>query len=103
MTNTDDLLVGFCQNVQHPQMSGFEVLELLDIRSALARREEELNDRQRRTLEEADEVFLRHAAQFHESVMQIANLAEMRKRAMVPPSHWWWYLEKLTLPERAAL
>jgi hypothetical protein len=84
-------------------MSGFEVLELLDIRSALARHEEELNDQQRRTLEEADEVFLRHAAQFHESVMQIADLAEMRKRAMVPPSHWWWYLEKLTLPERAAL
>ena len=80
MTNTDDLLAGFCQSVQHPQMSGFEVLELLDIRSALARREEELNDLQRRTLEEADEVFLRHAAPFHESVMQIANLAEIARK-----------------------
>ena len=103
MTSTADLLKRFCQSVRHPQMSGFEVLELLDSRSALARREEELSEPQRKTLEEADEVFFRHAAQFHESVTQIANLAEMRKRAAAPPSHWWWYLEKLSLVERAAL
>ena len=103
MTTTDDLLAGFCQSVRCPQMSGFEVLELLDIRSALARQEGELSERQQKTLEEADETFLRHAPQFHEQVAQVADLQEMRKRAAVPPSHWWWYLEKLRLAERVAL
>ncbi|HJY83854.1 MAG TPA: hypothetical protein VKK81_22550 [Candidatus Binatia bacterium] len=103
MNDRENLLTVFCQSVHHPQMSGFEVLELLDIRSTLARWEENLSEEQRTRLEGADEVFLRHAGQLYESVTQVADLAEMRKRAAVPPSHWWWYLEKLRRAERVAL
>jgi hypothetical protein len=76
-------------------VSGFEVLELLDVRSALARSEGELTATQRQELEEADGVFLKQAEQFYENVVQVANLEELRRRAAVLPSHWWWYLEKL--------
>jgi hypothetical protein len=103
MNDKEHLLDIFCQSVRHPQVSGFEVLELLDTRSTIARQEEELSEEQRKALEAADEVFLKHASQLYESVAHVANLEEMRKRAAVPPSHWWWYLEKLKPAERVAL
>ena len=103
MSEQERLLAAFGHGVRHPQVSGFEVLELLDIRSRLARQEEVLTEGQRQELEEADSVFLNHAAQFYENVTEVANLKEMRTRAAVPPSHWWWYLEKLGTAERAVL
>jgi glutathione synthase/RimK-type ligase-like ATP-grasp enzyme len=103
MNDKERLLALFCRGVRYPQSSGFEVLELLDVRSALARWEEELTKEQRESLEEADELFLTNAGQFYENVVQVADLAEMRQRAGVPPSHWWWYLEKLVRTERVAL
>ena len=103
MNEPERLLTIFCRGVRHPQVIGFEVLELLDVRSTLARQEGALSEEQRQELEEADGVFLTHVGQFHENVAQVANLEEMRKRATVPPSHWWWYLEKLGSAERAAL
>ncbi len=103
MSEQERLLSIFCRGVHHPQVSGFEVLELLDVRSTVARHEEELTDTQRQELEEADGVFLKHAGHFYENVVQVAKLEDLRKRAAVPPSHWWWYLEKLGPAERAAL
>ena len=103
MSEQERLLTVFCREVRHPQVSGFEVLELLDVRSMLARREGELTEGQRQELEEADGVFLKYAGQFYENVAQVANLEEMRKRVAVPPSHWWWYLEKLGSAQQVAL
>jgi hypothetical protein len=97
------LLETFCQGVCLPKVSGFEVLELLDVRSALARQEGELNKEARKKLEEADGLFLKNARQFYEAVARVADLEEMRRRAAVSPSHWWWYLEKLARAERAAV
>jgi hypothetical protein len=102
MNKTEHLLTIFCRAVRHPQASGFEVLELLDIRSTLAGEERDLTEGQRKELEEADSAFLKNAESFYESVTQVADLEEMRKQATVPPSHWWWYLEKLRPAERAA-
>jgi len=28
-------------------------------------------------------------------IWEIADLAEMRKRGHVPPSHWWWYMDQI--------
>ncbi len=103
MNEQERLLTVFCQGVQHPQVSGFEVLDLLDVRSALTRWEGNLSDQAREQLEEADAVFLKHAGQFYASITQVASLEAMRKQATVPPSHWWWYLDKLVLTERAAM
>ena len=102
MKKQKHLLTVFCQGVRHPQVSGFEVLDLLDVRSALALGEGELSEEARKELEEADGLFLQHAGQFYEQVVQVANLTEMRKQATVLPSHWWWYLEKLVQAERVA-
>lgn len=95
MNERERRLSKYKTGVQYPQVSGFEVLELLDLRSALAGVEEELTPKERKDLEEADQRFLSHARRFYHSVAQVADLAEMRARAEVPPSHWWWYLEEL--------
>lgn len=103
MRKTEQLLARFRQGVQHPEVSGFEVLELLDIRSALAEHEEELSEAKRRELEAADSLFLTHVQHWYESVVQVANLEAMRRQAAVSPSHWWWYLENLVQAMKAAI
>ena len=100
MNEQEHLLTVFCQGVQYPEVSGFEVLELLDVRSALARWEGKLSDYTRKKLEEADAVFLRHAGQFYTSIAQVTSLEAMRERASVSASHWWWYLDtEIRCPE----
>lgn len=102
MRRTEQLLARFRHGVQHPEVSGFEVLELLDTRSALAPLEKELSEGERNELEAADALFLTHVQDWYTSVTQVADLKAMRRQAAVSPSHWWWYLEKLVQAVRAA-
>ena len=95
-----ELLKHFAKSVKYPEVSGFEILELLDVRSKIAERESELSPEERKELEVADEVFLRNAARFYSLICKVANLREMREKAEVPPSYWWWYLEKLAQVEK---
>ena len=95
MREAQRLLDQYTQAVRFPRSSGFEVLELLDVRSRLAAQEQRLDPDQRARLEEADSFFLRHADAFYESVASLGELSILRSRAAAPCSHWWWYLEKL--------
>jgi hypothetical protein len=99
MSDVQQVLEHYVKAVQFPEVSGFEVLELLDMRSRLAVREGELDAAQRAQLEDADDVFLRHAPLFYESVAALGDLNELRHRAGAACSHWWWYLEKLAQRE----
>ena len=89
------LMESYAIGVQHPEVSGFELLELLDVRSQIARLEGSLSGEARRKLEEADRHFLENATAFYTRIAEVADLAAMRAQAEVPPSHWWWYLEEL--------
>ena len=95
MSGVEQLLERYATGVRFPKASGFEVLELLDVRSRLATREAEMDAAQRQRLEDADAAFLGQAPTLYESVAALGDLGDMRQRAAVPPSHWWWYLEKL--------
>lgn len=96
------LLRDYSIGVRYPEVSGFEVLELLDLRSRITGLEAELTEDEKRMLEEADSVFLNQASRFYKSLSQVANLAEMREQVGVTPSHWWWYLERLVQAEKVA-
>jgi hypothetical protein len=96
------LLKDYAISVQHPEVSGFEILELLDLRSQIAELEAELTEEEKKRLEEADSVFLRHASRFYESLSLVADLAEMRQQVRASPSHWWWHLEKLIQVEKVS-
>lgn len=95
MSELKALIESYAIDVQFPQVSGFEVLEMLDLRSEIAEREKKLSEAERQQLEEADRRFLQHAREFYASLSQVADLSEERRRNNVPPSHWWWYLEEL--------
>jgi hypothetical protein len=103
MSETRRLLDHYVSGVRFPEVSGFEVLELLDVRSRLAAHERELDTRQREELEDADGVFLLAAPRFYESVTALGELREHRRRAAASCSHWWWYLEKLAQREPAGV
>ena len=99
MSEVQRLLEYYVKAVRFPEATGFEVLELLDVRSELAVRESALDVVQRTQLEEADSVFLHHTPMFYESVAALGDLRDLRRRAAAPCSHWWWYLEKLAQHE----
>ena len=95
MNTLKELIESYAIDVRFPEVSGFEILETLDLRSEIAAREHELTPEERAALEEADRHFFEHAPQFYASISTIADLAEIRKRAKITPSHWWWYLDEL--------
>lgn len=103
MEEKQKLLRDYSIGVCHPEVSGFEVLELLALRSRIAELEAELTEDEKTRLEEADSLFLKDAIRFYESLSQIADLAKMREQVGVSPSHWWWYLEKLIRVEKVPL
>ena len=103
MEEKERLLKDYSVGVSHPEVSGFEILELLDLRSRIAGLENELSEEQKRRLEEADSLFLKEADVLYENLSQVADLAKMRAQKEVSPSQWWWYLEKLARVEKVSL
>jgi hypothetical protein len=86
--------------IDHSDVSGFEALEVLDLRSRLASREPLLDELDRARLEGLDRQLLQMADSLIKCISEVANLAEMRRRAHVLPSHWWWYLDGITSDKR---
>ena len=82
--------------VQHSDVSGFEMLEFLDVRSRLAVQEPLLSQNERSRLEAIDRKLLRHAPVWLKRIREVSDLAAMRQKARVLPSHWWWYLDEIT-------
>ena len=88
--------------IRHPDVSGFEIFEILDIRSQLATREPLLDEDAKRHLEEIDREILQQADLWAARISEVGNLKTMRQRSHVLPSHWWWYLDKLSSPHETA-
>jgi hypothetical protein len=93
---TQKLLDYLFQSLDHPGVTGFELLEVLDIRSRLASREPLLSDQERTQLEDLDRRFLSMSDLITDRILEVADLGEMRKRSHVLPSHWWWYLDGIS-------
>jgi hypothetical protein len=98
---THHLLEQYVEDIDHPEVSGFEWLELLSLRSTLAEKEGQLSASQRRQLEEADARLLAAASMALVRLTEIAPLPELRQRVNALPSHWWWYLDLLQQNARA--
>jgi len=90
------------ESIEHPNVSGFEALELLDVRSRLASREPLLGEADKARLEDLDRRLLQMAEFLLELISEVAGLSEMRRRSHTLPSHWWWYLDEITSAKRKA-
>jgi hypothetical protein len=87
------LLMHYCVDVQHPEVSGAEHLEMLQIRDQLAELEPTLTSEEQETLAEADHVLVKRAIAFNQELQRFLDLAAYRQERSIPPAHWWWYLD----------
>jgi len=95
MKTPEDRLRDYEVDVQDPEVSGMEHLEMLFNRSELAKVESALNGEQRKRLAAADQQLIQQAQQFYQAIQSIANLQSWREHKQEPPIHWWWYLDVL--------
>jgi hypothetical protein len=87
------LLAHYRVDVQHPEVSGAEHLEMLQIRDRLAELAPTLTPEEQTTLAEADQVLMEHATAFYHALLRFLDLAEYRRERDIPPVRWWWYLD----------
>ena len=73
------LVQRYATSLRFPDVSGFEVLELLQLRSRLADLEHELAPAERAALEAADATFLDNAPALHRQVSEVVTLETLRQ------------------------
>ena len=89
----NQLLVHYCVDVQYPEVSGAEHLEMLQIRDRLAELESTLTSEEQKALAEADRVLVERASTFYQELLRFLDLAACRREHDIPPARWWWYLD----------
>ena len=96
MTTIEEKLSAYEVDVDFPEVSGMEHLQMLLTRSELYRADRLLDSDQETRLARADRKLLQQAKSFYEAIQAIAALTSWRERAGdVTPEHWWWYLDVL--------
>ena len=90
------LLVHYGLDVQHPEVSGAEHLEMLQIRDRLADLESTLSSEEQEALAEADRVLVERATAFYQELLRFLDLATYRREHGTPSARWWWYLDVLS-------
>lgn len=88
-----ELIAAYEADVQFPDVSGMEHLDMLMTRSEIARNELHLSEEERQRVLNADRLLLQQAHRFYESIQAIADLAIWRRDENVSVAHWWWYLD----------
>jgi hypothetical protein len=89
----NSLLTAYATDVNSPEVSGAEHLELLAVRDRIAEIEASLSMDETHTLEAADQHLLSQARLFYAELRRFVDLAGERARRNIPPSRWWWYLD----------
>jgi hypothetical protein len=87
------LLAHYGVAVQHPEVSGAEHLEMLQIRDQLAGLEATLTAEEKAALDAADRTLAEQAHRFHQELQRFIDLAAYRREQGIPPERWWWYLD----------
>lgn len=90
-----ELIEYLSKGIDSPDVSGFELIELLDIRSLIASREPLLNEADTSLLEDLDRRLMRMADFFYVRISEVADVSDARRRSHSLPSHWWWYLDEM--------
>lgn len=94
--NYDTLIQAYEVDVQYPDVSGMEHLDMLMNRSEIANIEPQLTVMQRVRVYQADKRLLEQANLFFEAIHRVADIVQWRREEDVSPSQWWWYLDVLT-------
>ena len=81
--------------VQHPEVSGFELLDMLMARDQLWQQWPSLSSQQQAQTTHADQQLLCHATTIVTELSQVIDLSDERQRRNPSPEQWWWYLDVL--------
>jgi len=92
----NELLNHYLVDVEYPDVSGAELLEVLQIRDKLAQIETTLSRSEREKLTQADCRFIQQASIFHESLSPFINFQQRRQSQQISSQYWWWYLDVLS-------
>ncbi len=93
MTNYEELLTAYEVDVEFPDVSGMEHLQMLMRRSAIAEEEAHFTNVQRQRLLKADRELLRQAKQFYAAIQDMVDLPVWRRNQPGAATQWWWYLD----------
>lgn len=89
------LLKNYVVDVQFPDVSGIEQVQMLETRSQLAEIEAELSPQEREALLEANRQLAAQADKFLQELNRFVDLAEEWQQRRPHPNDWWWYLDIL--------
>jgi hypothetical protein len=89
------LLEQYVVDVDFPNVSGIEHLNMLEIRTQLTALESTLSSEEREALAMADHKLAGRADQFFAELSRFINLADERRTRGVHSDWWWWYLDVL--------
>ena len=81
--------------VRHPDVSGFELLDMLMARDKLFEEWASLTPQQQVQAVAADQELLAHAATVVAELSRLTDLSYERQRRNPSPKQWWWYLDVL--------
>jgi hypothetical protein len=91
----NQLLQNYSIQVDYPDVSGAEYLEVLQIRDRLAETEAGFASEERAILAEADRKLMMNTMKIHQELSQFIDLPRYRIEQEIPAQKWWWYLDVL--------
>jgi hypothetical protein len=91
----NQLLQNYSIQVDYPDVSGAEHLEVLQIRDRLAEAESDFTDEERAILVEADRKLMMNTTRIHQELSQFIDLSRYRIEQGISAQKWWWYLDVL--------
>ena len=96
MTTIEERLSAYEVDVEFPDVSGMEHMQMLMTRSELHDAGHLLTSDQQTRLANADRKLLQQVRKYHNAIQSIADLTHWREtNGGVTPEHWWWYLDVL--------
>ena len=89
----EDLIAAYETDVDFPDVSGMEHLDMLMTRSEITHGEDGLTCEQKTRLDVADNKLLQKSGQFYNAICSVADLAQWRQIHKISAAEWWWYLD----------
>ncbi len=91
----NELLQHYTVDVEFPDISGAEHLEMLQLRDKLFKVEATLSVSEKKALAAADHHLVERAGQFYAELSLFINFEQRRQTQQIPATRWWWYLDVL--------
>ena len=89
------LLEHYIVDVEFPDVSGAEHLEMLQRRDKLFELEPTLSNHEKELLAVADRRLVEQATEFYAELSRFIDFEQRRQFQQIPVTRWWWYLDVL--------